>query len=216
MDDYLDLRLTISRHERELALTLPGLFMIVPALSFFRDSSNEVESTYYWHLLAFCVSAFSFSGLVSRIAFHRITYPRLLEKNLQASLYRSCGPPGKQLGGYQVSLATVSKTANMNAIKESITRPTSFGYLYALLTLSALTDPDYVASSGIPATTEGALKTLLIIDIICLLRGKSLKSFQVDHWAHLSGAAFGCFYYNNGPAIWEFAYSLLPVPSYDY
>ena len=40
---------------------------------------------------------------------------------------------------------------------------------------------------------------MVMLDILGILRGWRL----FDHWAHLSGALFGLFYYKYGVQIWD-------------
>lgn len=167
------------------------------------DPDNLREATPKWHFLAFFISAGLFSNLVSHVAASRISFPRLVAR-LRSSAASAPHPSSsaaasKPKAGFFARLR-LKRTASPEDIPSFVG---ASGAVYSAFTVVALAYPDTDLALKIPPTfplsIEWGLGMLLALDVIGVLRGWRL----FNHWAHLGGAAFGAFYWEYGPFIWE-------------
>ncbi|TDL23855.1 rhomboid-domain-containing protein [Rickenella mellea] len=152
----------------------------------------ELEATPQWHFVAFYVAAGLFASLASHVFTTRITYPRLISKLTAAATSRlKSGAKGNLLA-----------TANKSSSSTILPSLGASGAIYAMFTLTALSQPDVQIRLIIPPTPDfpisWGLYGMLIFDTLGILRGWRM----MDHVAHLGGAAFGAWYYYYGQRVW--------------
>ncbi|KAI5124254.1 hypothetical protein M0805_005103 [Coniferiporia weirii] len=164
-----------------------------------------LESTPKYHFLAVFVGAGLFSALTSHVVAARITYPRLLS----------------QFRASKAATAAISESATAfrragQAIKEKAAAAVprdilpslgASGAIYATVTITALAYPDaqvFLLFPPIPLPITWGVGGMVAMDMIGIIRGWRF----FDHWAHLSGAAFGVLYYKYGPDYWNYIRAL--------
>ncbi|EKM50154.1 uncharacterized protein PHACADRAFT_105762 [Phanerochaete carnosa HHB-10118-sp] len=150
------------------------------------------ETDVTWHFLAFYMSAGLFSGMTSHVMTSKVLYPRMI-----ARLTSKAKP---------VDAAAVAKTSEtITETSEKTILPSlgASGAIYAAVTLTALAFPHTEIALMIPPSfpipIQWGVGGIVALDVIGALRGWRF----FDHWAHLGGAAFGAWYYNYGPHMWN-------------
>lgn len=150
------------------------------------------EADVTWHLLAFYMSAGLFSGMTSHVMASKFVYPRMV-----ARLSSRAKP---------ADAAAVAKTAEaVTETTEKTILPSlgASGAIYATVSLTALAFPHTEIALMIPPSfpipIQWGVGGLVMLDVIGAIRGWRF----FDHWAHLGGAAFGAWYYNYGPEMWN-------------
>ncbi|KAI0251414.1 hypothetical protein BJV78DRAFT_1126222 [Lactifluus subvellereus] len=167
--------------------------------------SHLRESTATYHFLALYLSSGLFSSLVSHVATARLIYPRLVSKLAQPG---ETGSPG-MIHRISSSLSSVSKsnarpTTDAAAATSTILPSLgASGAIYSTVIISTLAFPQAEVSMVFPPTPSFPIQYgvggLVLLDCIGVLRGWKL----FDHYAHLSGAAFGALYHMYGMRAWD-------------
>jgi len=200
------------RHLLHVWLNSLGLaaFGSATAQRFFEEHSKDPdflrEASPKWHFIAFFISAGLFSNLVAHVAISQFTFPRLVSrlKSSASTASSTIHPPSRPNIFARFKSTSATKTGTKDA--SSATIPLTIGAtgaVYSAFTVVALAYPDTELALKIPPTfplpIQWGLGALLAVDVLGLLRGWRL----FNHWAHLGGAAFGAFYWEYGPVIWE-------------
>ncbi|KIP07085.1 hypothetical protein PHLGIDRAFT_106145 [Phlebiopsis gigantea 11061_1 CR5-6] len=162
-----------------------------------QKNSSLREANISWHFLAFYLSSGLFSGMASHIMTTKFIYPRMIQRMATEAKTINAAPSVGAVASETAATAAHSKETILPSLGAS-------GAIYAAVTLTALAFPHTEIALMIPPSfpipIQWGVGGLVVIDIIGALRGWRM----FDHWAHLGGAAFGVWYYNYGPQMWEF------------
>ncbi|PAV19888.1 hypothetical protein PNOK_0482200 [Pyrrhoderma noxium] len=147
-----------------------------------------------------------FSSLTSHIVRVKFDYPRLLAKIRASAIGQNITETVNKPSLFR-NLGLLKKEGSPDAVAQKASRliPASLGAsgaIYSAVTLSALAYPNADVQLLFPPITmpiSWGVGGMVMLDILGILRGWRL----FDHWAHLSGALFGLFYYKYGVQIWD-------------
>ncbi|KAL5531686.1 hypothetical protein ACEPAG_4563 [Sanghuangporus baumii] len=163
------------------------------------NSEGVLESTPKYHFWAMFITAGLFSSLVSHVVSARLLFPRLLAEarasKVAEELAHSTGTAFRRLG------SAAKDKARLGSPKDILPSLGASGAIYATVTMTALAYPDaqvFLLFPPIPLPITWGVGGLVLMDVIGVIRG--WRTF--DHWAHLSGAAFGVLDYRYGPDFW--------------
>ncbi|THH11872.1 hypothetical protein EW146_g7903 [Bondarzewia mesenterica] len=174
-----------------------------------QEKRSVYESTDFYHMLAFLVTAAAFSNAVSYVAFFRLGYNQITAR------FSSVQKPSRRLlPGSQFSFPVnwlrdrTSRFFRSPLARriEDMPPPVSLGAcgpIYAMATISALAYPDIQSSiSWFPVSTTSlrcGLGGALLVDAF----GIFYACTRFNHWAHIGGALFGALYYARGMNLWN-------------
>ncbi|THH00464.1 hypothetical protein EW145_g7073 [Phellinidium pouzarii] len=155
------------------------------------------DETSFFHTLAGL-----FSALASHVVAARIAYPRILAE------LRSSKAAKVALSNATTTLRNFGETAKesaaMNVPRAILPSLGASGAIYGTVLITAFAYPDaevFLLFPPIPLPIIWGVGGMVALDIMGIIRGWRL----FDHWAHLSGAAFGLWYYKYGPDYWNAA-----------
>ncbi|KAL5536889.1 hypothetical protein ACEPAF_712 [Sanghuangporus sanghuang] len=164
------------------------------------NSEGVLESTPKYHFWAMFITAGLFSSLVSHVVSARLFFPRLLAEarasKVADDLAHSTGTAFRRLG------SAAKGKARSGSPKDILPSLGASGAIYATVTMTALAYPDaqvFLLFPPIPLPITWGVGGLVLMDLIGVIKGWRM----FDHWAHLSGAAFGVLYYRYGSDFWN-------------
>ncbi|KAL5513208.1 hypothetical protein ACEPAH_3606 [Sanghuangporus vaninii] len=164
------------------------------------NSEGVLESTPKYHFWVMFITAGLFSSLVSHVVSARLLFPRLLAEarasKAAEELAHSTGTAFRRLG------SAAKGNARSRSPRDILPSLGASGAIYATVTMTALAYPDaqvFLLFPPIPLPITWGVGGLVLMDVIGVIKGWRM----FDHWAHLSGAAFGVLYYRYGPDFWN-------------
>ncbi|KIY63651.1 hypothetical protein CYLTODRAFT_425905 [Cylindrobasidium torrendii FP15055 ss-10] len=169
---------------------------------------EQLESTSTYHFTAFFIAAGAFASLVAHAVDTKFLYPRMVSRIFSASSAKA--------GADTWASAVVASSARPAAAAAATAAPPRIlpslgasGAVYACVTMTALAFPTSQVALIIPPSYPmdiwvgvGGLLAFDTLGALKILRtGRGF--FNLGHFAHLGGAAFGVAYYYNGPHTWS-------------
>ncbi|KAI0048713.1 hypothetical protein FA95DRAFT_1004928 [Auriscalpium vulgare] len=188
---HRDVRHLIASNAALVAFAQPTADWMVNAQD--RAASGLYEATPKYHFLSFIISASLFSCAVSTVALRTFGYRQLVSALAVPSRSPHTATPFTRLADFMLPRPPFTQLSSTPA-------PITFGasgIAYALAAVAALG----VQGTSAPAfALQLGVGGALLMDIV----GAFFGWRRFDHWAQISGAAFGAVYYGWGMQLWDY------------